>query len=128
MADVAVSSGTALDTVDRTPYLIEVRREHLGGALGLPGDDHGRSGQTRDREYSGVLAAADVFTPSTTFRVMQSLLLDLGYGSQVHLERGPGRVRHVECRDERLCRHPGPMPGRRLRLPEHWVLAGQSGA
>jgi hypothetical protein len=32
----------------------------------------------------GVLAAADVFTASTTFHVMQSLRLDVGYGSQVH--------------------------------------------
>ena len=34
-------------------------------------------------KYIGVLAAADVFTASTTFHVMQSLRLDLGYGSQV---------------------------------------------
>jgi hypothetical protein len=33
-----------------------------------------------------VLAAADVdvFTTSTTFTVLQSMRLDLGYGSQVH--------------------------------------------
>jgi hypothetical protein len=31
-----------------------------------------------------VLAAADVFTESTTFLVMQSIRLDLGYGSQAH--------------------------------------------
>ena len=35
-------------------------------------------------KYIGVLASADVFTASTTFHVMQSLRLDLGYGSQVH--------------------------------------------
>ena len=35
-------------------------------------------------KYTGVLAAADVFTVSTTFHVMQSIRLDLGYGSQVH--------------------------------------------
>jgi hypothetical protein len=34
--------------------------------------------------YTGVLAAADVFTESTTFWVMESIRLDLGYGSQVH--------------------------------------------
>jgi DNA-binding IclR family transcriptional regulator len=31
-----------------------------------------------------VLAAAHVFTDSTTFQVMQSIRLDLGYGSWVH--------------------------------------------
>jgi hypothetical protein len=35
-------------------------------------------------KYTGVLAAADVFTASTTFHVMQSIRLDSGYGSQVH--------------------------------------------
>jgi len=35
-------------------------------------------------KYTGVLAAADVFTPSTAFQVMQSIRLDLGYASQVH--------------------------------------------
>jgi len=35
-------------------------------------------------KYTGVLAAADVFTPSTTFWVMESVRLDKGVGSQVH--------------------------------------------
>ncbi len=30
------------------------------------------------------IAAVDVFTEDTTFHVMQSIRLDLGYGSQVH--------------------------------------------
>ena len=35
-------------------------------------------------KYTGVLAAADVFTESTTFWVMHSIRLDLGYGFDVH--------------------------------------------
>jgi glyoxylase-like metal-dependent hydrolase (beta-lactamase superfamily II) len=35
-------------------------------------------------KYTGVLAAADVFTESTTFQVMQSIRLDLGDGFYVH--------------------------------------------
>ena len=38
----------------------------------------------RVERLEGVLAAADVFTASTTFHVMQSIRLDLGYASQVH--------------------------------------------
>jgi hypothetical protein len=38
----------------------------------------------RHRQVHGVLGAADVFTASTTFWVMESIRLDLGYGSQVH--------------------------------------------
>ena len=30
------------------------------------------------------LAAADVYTANTTFSIMESMRLDLGYGSQVH--------------------------------------------
>jgi hypothetical protein len=35
-------------------------------------------------KYTGALAAADVFTESTTFQVTQSIRLDLGHGSWVH--------------------------------------------
>ena len=35
-------------------------------------------------KYTGVLAAADLSTPSIVFDVAQSMCLDLGYGSQVH--------------------------------------------
>jgi nicotinamidase-related amidase len=35
-------------------------------------------------KYTGVIAAADVFTESTTLWVMESIRLDLGYGSWVH--------------------------------------------
>jgi hypothetical protein len=35
-------------------------------------------------KYTGVLAGADIFTESTAFWVMESIRLDLGYGSQVH--------------------------------------------
>jgi len=35
-------------------------------------------------KYTGVLAAADVFTEDVAFQVMQSIRLDLGYGAQVH--------------------------------------------
>jgi len=35
-------------------------------------------------KYTGVLAGADLFTASTAVWVMESIRLDLGYGSQVH--------------------------------------------
>ena len=35
-------------------------------------------------KYTGALAAADVFTRSTTFWVMESIRLDLGFASYVH--------------------------------------------
>jgi glyoxylase-like metal-dependent hydrolase (beta-lactamase superfamily II) len=36
------------------------------------------------KKYLGVLAAADVYTASTTFAILESVRLDLGFGSQVH--------------------------------------------
>jgi len=36
------------------------------------------------KKYLGVLAAADVYTASTTFVILESIRLDLGTGSQVH--------------------------------------------
>jgi hypothetical protein len=36
------------------------------------------------RSNLGVLAAADVYTASTTFAILESVRLDLGVGSQVH--------------------------------------------
>ena len=35
-------------------------------------------------KYTGVRVAADVFTESTALWVMESIRLDLGYGSHVH--------------------------------------------
>jgi hypothetical protein len=64
--------------------LREVRRQLLGGAEGLPRRVRRRDGRTCDREDTGVLAAADVFTEDVAFQVMQSVRLDLGYGAQVH--------------------------------------------
>ena len=50
MADIGESSRTAIDTVDPTPLLRQVRREHLGRREGLPGRDHGgRRGAGRSR-------------------------------------------------------------------------------
>jgi glyoxylase-like metal-dependent hydrolase (beta-lactamase superfamily II) len=36
------------------------------------------------KKYTGVLAAADVYTASTAFVILESIRLDLGAGSQVH--------------------------------------------
>ncbi len=36
------------------------------------------------KKYLGVLAAADVYTTSTTFAILESIRLDLGFGSQVN--------------------------------------------
>jgi len=84
IADIADSSRKALQTVDPTPYFVKYG-ENAWPALSAYLDAITTVAATPVIEkYTGVLAAADAFTASTTFHVIQSMRLDLGYGSQVH--------------------------------------------
>jgi glyoxylase-like metal-dependent hydrolase (beta-lactamase superfamily II) len=84
MADIAASSRTALDTVDPTPYFVRYGENSWAAVRGYLDATTAAAATPVIEKYTGVLAAADVFTASTTFHVMQSIRLDLGYGSQVH--------------------------------------------
>jgi glyoxylase-like metal-dependent hydrolase (beta-lactamase superfamily II) len=84
MADIVEHSRKALDTVDPTPYFIKYGENTWAGVRGYLDAVTAAAATPVIEKYTGVLASADVFTASTTFHVMQSLRLDLGYGSQVH--------------------------------------------
>jgi glyoxylase-like metal-dependent hydrolase (beta-lactamase superfamily II) len=84
MADIADHSRKALDTVDPTPYFVKYGDNSWAAVRGYLDAVTAAAAEPVIEKYTGVLAAADVFTASTTFHVMQSLRLDLGYGSQVH--------------------------------------------
>jgi len=84
MADIAASSRTALDTVDPTAFFVKYGENTWAAVRGYLDAVTAAAAIPVIEKYTGVLAAADVFTASTTFHVMQSLRLDLGYGSQVH--------------------------------------------
>jgi glyoxylase-like metal-dependent hydrolase (beta-lactamase superfamily II) len=84
MADIEDSSRRALDTVDPIPYFVRYGENTWAGVRGYLDAVAAAAAIPVIDKYTGVLAAADVFTASTTFHVMQSLRLDLGYGSQVH--------------------------------------------
>jgi len=84
MADIADSARKALDTVGPTPFFVEhagnpwaAMRDYLNAITAA-------AAAPVIEKYTGVLAAADLFTAGTTFHVVQSIRLDLGYGSQVH--------------------------------------------
>ena len=84
MQDIADNSRKAIDSVDPTPYF-ERYGENVWAALKGILDETARTAAAPVIEkYTGAIAAADVFTESTTFQVMQSIRLDLGYGSWVH--------------------------------------------
>ena len=84
MADIADNSRKALDTVDPTPYFVKYGENTWAALRGYLDAITAAAAGPVIEKYTGTLAAADVFTASTTFHVMQSIRLDLGYGSQVH--------------------------------------------
>ena len=74
----------ALATVNPTPYFAKygnnvwaASQQYLAAVVAYA------SGPVI-KKYLGVLAAADVYTASTTFAILESVRLDLGAGSQVH--------------------------------------------
>jgi glyoxylase-like metal-dependent hydrolase (beta-lactamase superfamily II) len=84
MADIAANSRKAIDTVDPTPYYQRYGENVWAALRGLLDETARTAAAPVIEKYTGVLAAADVFTEDTTFEVMQSIRLDLGYGSWVH--------------------------------------------
>jgi glyoxylase-like metal-dependent hydrolase (beta-lactamase superfamily II) len=84
MADIAESSRKALDSVDYTPYFAKYSDNPWAAFRGGLEETVATAAAPVIEKYTGVLAAADVFTESVTFQVLQSIRLDLGYGSWVH--------------------------------------------
>jgi hypothetical protein len=84
VADIAASARAALGTVDPTPYFVRYGENVWAAVKGYLDAVAEAAAAPVIAKYTGVLAAADVFTASTTFWVLESIRLDLGYGSQVH--------------------------------------------
>ncbi len=84
MADLSDSIRNAIDTLDPTPYFVKYGENSWAAVKGyLDALADGAAAPVVEK-YKDVLAAADVFTASTAFWVMESIRLDLGYGSYVH--------------------------------------------
>ena len=84
MADLADSIKSAMGKVDPTPYFQKYGDNAWAGVKGYLDEITDVAAAPVIAKYTGVLAAADVYTASTTFWVMESLRLDLRFGSQVH--------------------------------------------
>ncbi|MDX6686926.1 MAG: hypothetical protein QOF86_3054 [Baekduia sp.] len=84
VADIADHSRKALDTVDPTPYFVKYGENTWAAVRGYLDAVTAAAATPVIEGYTGVLAAADVFTDSTTFHDMQSIRIDSVYGSQVH--------------------------------------------
>jgi len=73
-----------IDTFDPAPYFVKYGA-NLWAVFKAGLDEMAQTATAPVIDkYTGVIMAADVFTESTTFQVMQSIRLDLGYGWQVH--------------------------------------------
>jgi hypothetical protein len=70
--------------VDPTPYFQKYGENAWAAVRGYLDEVTRVAAAPVIEKYTGVIAAADVYTESTTFAVMQSIRLDLGYGSYVH--------------------------------------------
>jgi glyoxylase-like metal-dependent hydrolase (beta-lactamase superfamily II) len=82
--DIADSARTALATVDPTPYFVKYGENSWAAVKTYLDAVTDYAAAPVIAKYTGVLAAADVFTTSTTLVVLESIRLDLGTGSQVH--------------------------------------------
>ena len=84
MADLAESSRNAIDTVDPTPYFVKYGENSWAAVRGYLDAVTVAAAAPVIEKYTGVLAAADVFTAHTALWVLESIRLDLGVGIQVH--------------------------------------------
>jgi glyoxylase-like metal-dependent hydrolase (beta-lactamase superfamily II) len=80
MADITDSSRKALDSVDPTPYFTKLGEDGAAAVKGYLDAVTAAAAAPVIEKYTGVLAAADVFTASIAYDVIQSIRLDLGYG------------------------------------------------
>ena len=82
--DIIAGVKTALPAVDPTPFFVKygnnlwaASQQYLAAVVAL-------ASAPVINKYLGVLAAADVYTASTAFAILESERLDLGLGSQIH--------------------------------------------
>jgi len=74
----------ALGTVDPTPFFAKYGNNVWAASQQYLAAVVAYAAGPVIKKYLGVLAAADVYTASTTFAILESIRLDLGFGSQVH--------------------------------------------
>jgi glyoxylase-like metal-dependent hydrolase (beta-lactamase superfamily II) len=84
LADISDGARTALATVDPTPYFVNYGQNSWAAVKTYLDAVTDYAAAPVISKYTGVLAAADVFTTSTTLVILESIRLDLGVGSQVH--------------------------------------------
>ncbi|MFF7189938.1 MBL fold metallo-hydrolase [Streptomyces sp. NPDC008222] len=84
VTDIVDNVKTAMNTVDPTPYFTKYGNNTWAAVKTYQDAIVDYASGPVVKKYTGVLAAADVYTASNAFVILESVRLDLGYGSQVH--------------------------------------------
>jgi glyoxylase-like metal-dependent hydrolase (beta-lactamase superfamily II) len=74
----------ALVAVDPTPFFTRYENNSWAAVQTYQAAQVDFAAAPVIKKYTGVLAAADVYTASTTFPILESIRLDLGFDSQIH--------------------------------------------
>jgi glyoxylase-like metal-dependent hydrolase (beta-lactamase superfamily II) len=82
-ADMAESIRTAIATVDPTPFFMKYGQNAWAGVKAYIDTVTEQAAAPIVQKYTGVLAAADVYTASSTLALVESMRLDLGVGIPV---------------------------------------------
>jgi glyoxylase-like metal-dependent hydrolase (beta-lactamase superfamily II) len=82
--DIIAGVKLALANVDPTPYFAKYGDNEWAAVKEYQAAQVAYASAPVIKKYTGVLAAADVYTASTAFTILESVRLDLGVGSQVH--------------------------------------------
>jgi glyoxylase-like metal-dependent hydrolase (beta-lactamase superfamily II) len=84
MTDIIANVKKALANVDPTPFFAKYGDNEWAAVKEYQAAQVDYASAPVIKKYLGVLAAADVYTASTAFVILESVRLDLGVGSQVH--------------------------------------------
>ncbi|MFD3401365.1 MBL fold metallo-hydrolase [Kribbella sp. NPDC058693] len=82
--DIVANVKLALVNVDPTPYFAKYGNNAWAAVKEYQAAQVKYASDPVIKKYLGVLAAADVYTATTTFLILESVRLDLGVGSQIH--------------------------------------------
>jgi len=82
--DIVENVKKALTAVDPTPYFVKYGDNVWAAVKAYQDAQVDYASAPVIKKYLGVLAAADVYTASTTFLILESIRLDLGTDSQIH--------------------------------------------
>jgi glyoxylase-like metal-dependent hydrolase (beta-lactamase superfamily II) len=84
VSDLIDNIKTAIVAVDPTPFFAKYGNNSWGAVQTYQAAQCDFAAAPVIQKYTGVLAAADVYTASTAFILLESIRLDQGFGSQIH--------------------------------------------